>query len=138
MSPLKFIIFAVLVGAGYYHWRDTRNLPATPTEEVPLLMQGFVESPLFAGEGKQVVMLFTTADISEVAYRRVTDLAKELQLQGIPVVTAPPLSTADISRNGLAAGRIAAIKAGEQPLVVIRGRIKSNPLPAAVILEYGK
>jgi hypothetical protein len=135
MSPFKFLVFVALVGFGYYQWREKHDAPARPAEAPAAGALSFVAAPAF-GEAGNVVVIATTDDCPERAKARAQQLAQELKDQGIPTVWAPPASAATAGTDPAAARRLAAIKAGEQPLVLIRGKAKSNPLLAEIILEY--
>ena len=137
MSPLKFVIFAVLVAFGYYQWREKQEAPAKSAEVLGSSAFGFVPAPAF-GEGVNAVVIATTDDCSTNAMLRAQNLAKDLREQGIPILWAQPISAAAAVADPVAARRMAAITAGEQPLVLIRGKAKSNPLLADIVLEYGR
>ena len=135
MSPFKFVVFAALVGLGYYQWREKQDAPAKPAEAPAASAFRFVEAPAF-GAASNAVVIATTDDCPERAMARAQRLAQELKDQGIPMMWAQPVSAAAAGADPAAALRLAAIRAGEQPLVLIRGKAKSNPVLAEIILEY--
>jgi hypothetical protein len=137
MSPFRFLVFVALVGFGYYQWREKHDAPAKPAEALGGSTFGFVPAPVF-GAASNAVMIATTEDCPAGAMLRAQALATGLKEQGIPITWAPPISAAAANADPALARRAAAISAGEQPLVVIRGKAKSNPMLADIVLEYGR
>ncbi len=136
MRPLKLIVVAALLGVGYYQWQTNSYAPMASANAAQAGLRGFIAVPAFDGIGGNAVTIVTSDDAPEGTALRAQRFAQVLRAQGIPIVVQEPVRVAAAGYDRAVAERLAAIKAGDQPLVVIRGKAKSNPAPEGAILEY--
>jgi hypothetical protein len=71
-----------------------------------------------------------------VAAARADAIAKALSEKGIPVLRAQQVSFAGAGSDSVTSARAMLIMGGEQPVILVRGRAKSNPTLDEVLLEF--
>jgi len=141
MSFIKVLIVLGLAGFGYQYWAKHR-------EGQPMLASagakagsssssnGFVLLPGTSTAASNAVQVIAAEDCPEEAAQRANSLAEQLSDKGIPVARIHSISFTVASGDPADAQRISSIMSGELPIVLVRGKAKSNPSLDEVVAEY--
>jgi hypothetical protein len=138
MGVIKFIVVVALVGFGYQYWNKNHSGAAKAAAEAATKSaNGFVAVPPADGASDNAVTVLAAENCPEDAARRADALVSDLGRKGIPVVRAHRVSfTMAGPDSAAAAQRVTAIMNGELPVVLVRGKARSNPTLEEVIAEY--
>ena len=128
---IKIILFLVALGYGAQYVKD-HYIDAVADTKGP---GGFVPVPSAQGLNSDAVTIVTTPTATEVAAARADAIAKALSAKGIPVLRAQQVDFAGAGSDSVTSARAMLIMGGEQPVVVVRGKAKSNPTLDEVLLE---
>ncbi|MEO7885247.1 MAG: hypothetical protein ABI893_08030 [Polaromonas sp.] len=137
MNVIKIFIVLGLAGFGYQYWTKHREgQPPVASTSSARSSNGFVLLPGTSGGGSGTVQVIAAEDCPEDAARRADSLAEQLSSKGIPVSRTHSVSFTVASGDPADAQRITAIMNGELPIVLVRGKAKSNPSFEDVMAEY--
>ena len=139
MSFIKILIVLGLAGFGYQYWtkhRDGQPMMASAASAGTASSNGFVLLPGTSSTASNAVQVIAAQDCPEEAAQRADSLAEQLSAKGIPVARAHNVSFTVTSGDPADAQRISSIMSGELPIVLVRGKAKSNPSVDEVVAEY--
>jgi len=139
MSFIKVLIVLGLAGFGYQYWtkhREGQAMVASTGSAASSSSNGFVQLPGTSRSASSAVQVIAAEGCPEEAAQRADSLAEQLSSKGIPVVRTHNVSFTVTSGDPADAQRISSIMSGELPIVLVRGKAKSNPSLDEVIAEY--
>lgn len=137
MSFIKILIVLGLVGFGYQYWTKHRGgQPMMASAGSAASSNGFVLLPGTSTTASSAVQVIAAEDCPEEAAQRANSLAEQLSSKGIPVARTHSISFTVASGDPADAQRISSIMSGELPIVLVRGKAKSNPSLDEVVAEY--
>ena len=129
---IKIILFLVALGYGAQYVKDYYVDGLADTKGPG----GFVPVPSAQGVKADVVTIVTGSTATEVAATRAEAIAKALSEKGIPVLRAQQVNFSGSGGDSVLAARAMLIMTGEQPVILVRGKAKSNPTLDEVLLEF--
>lgn len=139
MSFIKILIVLGLAGFGYQYWtkhREGQPMLASTSSAGSASSNGFVLLPGTSTTASNAVQVIAAEDCPEEAAQRANSLAEQLSSKGIPVTRTHSISFTVTSGDPADAQRISSIMSGELPIVLVRGKARSNPSLDEVIAEY--
>ncbi len=139
MSFIKILIVLGLAGFGYQYWtkhREGQPLAVSTGSAASSSSNGFVLLPGTSTTASNAVQVIAAEDCPEEAARRADSLAEQLSSKGIPVTRTHSISFTVASGDPADAQRISSIMSGELPIVLVRGKARSNPSLDEVVAEY--
>ncbi|WP_457281091.1 hypothetical protein [Polaromonas sp. P5_D5] len=139
MSFIKILIVLGLAGFGYQYWtkhREGQPVVASTGSAGSSGSNGFVALPGTSSTASNAVQVIAAEDCPEEAAQRANSLAEQLSGKGIPVTRTHSISFTVTSGDAADAQRISSIMSGELPIVLVRGKAKSNPSLDEVVAEY--
>jgi hypothetical protein len=139
MSFIKILIVLGLAGFGYQYWtkhREGQPMMASTSSAGSASSNGFVLLPGTSTTASSAVQVIAAEDCPEEAAQRANSLAEQLSSKGIPVTRTHSISFTVTSGDPADAQRISSIMSGELPIVLVRGKARSNPSLDEVIAEY--
>ena len=129
---IKIILFLVALGYGAQYVKDYYVDGLAETKGPG----GFVPVPSAQGVKADAVTIVTAPTATEIAAARGEAIAKALSEKGIPVLRAQQVNFAGAGGDSVLSARAMLIMTGEQPVVLVRGKAKSNPTLDEVLLEF--
>lgn len=141
MQFSKLLLVLAFIGFAYYQWGpQSRNRApdavADAADAAGATAHGFVAMPRMDGVRDDRVTVIAAEDCPEAAAQRADGLAAELARQGVPVTRSHSVSFSMDGSDPGAAQRVMAMMNGELPIVMVRGRAKSNPSVQDVVAEW--
>jgi hypothetical protein len=137
MNLLKLLVVVALGGLAYHAWNKHHGgvepLNGTGSAES---RHGFVALPPVAGASTTAVLVIAAENCPEEAAQRADRLAEQIAQRGVPVARLHSVSFEIPDGDPAVANRIMSIMNSELPIVVVRGRAKSNPTLDDAIAEY--
>lgn len=128
----KIVLFLVALGYGAQFLKDHYIERVADTKGPG----GFVPVPPALGLTGDVVTIVTAPTANEVAAARGDAIAKALSAKGVPVLRAQQVNFAGAAGDSVSTARAMLIMTGEQPVVLVHGKAKSNPTLDEVLVEF--
>ncbi|MEQ1518728.1 MAG: hypothetical protein ABL931_19780, partial [Usitatibacteraceae bacterium] len=119
-----------------YYTNNRAANQSTMTAVSSVSSRGFVALPAFSGSSSRGVIVFAPDECPEEAGRRADELVGTLERNGVPVVRSSSVNFNTQNSSPEEVQRLMNVMNGELPIVVIRGKGKSNPPVAEVLAEY--